>query len=257
LKAVILAGGLGTRLGEEADRIPKPLVQIGGKPIIWHIMKNYSEHCIKEFIICLGFKGYEIKEYFFNYLLHSSDVTLNLGKNQQVEFHNNSVDQWKVTLIDTGIDVMTGGRLKRIQEFLDPTEPFFLTYGDGVGDIDVNRLLRFHKDHQGLATVTAVRSPGRFGHLSLDGNFVTEFKEKPIVEDSWINGGFFVLSPLVLNYIDGDDTYWEREPLAKLAEENQLHAYRHEGFWQAMDTPRDRQELQSLWDSSSAPWKTW
>ena len=256
MKAVILAGGLGTRLSEDADRIPKPLVKIGGKPIIWHIMKNYSEHNVKEFIVCLGFKGYEIKEYFFNYLLHSSDVTLNLGKNQ-AEFHEKLVEQWKVTLIDTGIDVMTGGRLKKVQEFLDPAEPFFFTYGDGVGDIDVTRLARFHKGHQGLATVTAVRSPGRFGHLSLEENLVTAFKEKPVEEESWINGGFFVLSPLVLNYIDGDDTYWERDPLVKLAEENQLHAYRHHGFWRPMDTPRDRQELQFLWDSGSAPWKTW
>ena len=254
MKAVILAGGYGTRISEETDRRPKPMIEIGGKPILWHIMKLYAAHGITEFVVCLGYRGYVIKEYFANYGLHVSDVTFDLGENL-MEVHQTAAEPWKVTLVDTGDATETGGRLQRVLGYLE--DDFCFTYGDGVADVDISALIESHQAAGKLATITAVQPPGRFGALELDGDRVEGFAEKPIGDGGWINGGFFVLSPDVGRYLDGDGTIWEREPLARLAAEGQLTAYKHTGFWQAMDTLRDKRHLQELWDSGDPPWKQW
>jgi len=255
MKAVILAGGIGSRISEESALRPKPMIEIGGRPILWHIMKIYSAQGIDDFIICLGYKGYLIKEYFANYYLHTSNVTFDLASNA-MQVHENASEPWKVTLIDTGERSQTGGRLKRIQKYVDG-DTFCMTYGDGLADIDIPRLLERHRREGTLATVTAVRPPGRFGALELQGSRVSEFIEKPHGDGGWINGGFFVLSSRVFSYIDGDDTLLEQEPLKRLAQENQLSAYFHTGFWQPMDTLRHRQVLEDLWASDAPPWKVW
>lgn len=255
MKAVILAGGYGTRIAEETDVRPKPMVEIGGMPIIWHILKMYSAHGINDFIICLGYKGYIIKEYFYNYYLHSSDVTIDMSTNKQIYLHTKA-EPWKVTLIDTGLQTQTGGRLKRIRPYL-ADRPFCLTYGDGVADVDIAKLITFHESHGRLATVTAVRNPGRFGALRIAENTVEAFEEKPLGDGAWVNGGFFVLSPKVIDYIEGDNTVWEREPLETLAKNGQLAAFRHQGFWQPMDTLRDKRALEQMWAEGRAPWKIW
>jgi glucose-1-phosphate cytidylyltransferase len=255
MKAVILAGGLGTRLSEETSLRPKPMVEIGGKPVLWHVMKIYSSYGINDFVICLGYKGYLIKEYFSNYFLHTSDVTVDLRSNS-LDIHQTAAEPWKVTLVDTGQDTMTGGRLKRVARYVQD-EDFCFTYGDGVGDIDINRLVSFHRESKVLATLTATQPPGRFGALGFNGDHVSTFQEKPEGDGGWINGGFFVLSPRVLDYIDGDSTVWEREPVQRLADEGNLTAYRHSGFWQPMDTLRDKNHLEDLWAKGNAPWKTW
>lgn len=256
MKAVILAGGLGSRLSEETTTKPKPMVEIGGKPILWHVMKIYSTHGINEFIICLGYKGFLIKEYFSQYLLHTSDVTIDLASNA-INVHARRAEPWRITLIDTGTDTLTGGRLKRAIPYLNGDDVFCLTYGDGVADIDVASLIKFHNAHGRLATVTGVRPPGRFGSLQLDGTRVTSFAEKPLGDGEWINGGFFVLSPKVADLIAGDMTTWEREPLEQLAQDDQLRTFLHTGFWQPMDTLRDRNQLEALWKGGRAPWRTW
>lgn len=256
MKCVILAGGLGTRLSEETVRIPKPMVEIGGFPMLWHIMKIYSAHNINDFIICLGYRGYVIKEYFANYYLHSSDVSFDL-RSGEMEVHRTASEPWRVTLVDTGQHSMTGGRLARVMPFLKDDEAFCLTYGDGVGDVDISALIDFHRGHGKLATVTAVPPPRRFGQLRLDGSRVSDFSEKPIGEGGLINGGFFVLSPDVGRYLDGDQTVWEQKPLRQLAENDELCAYEHRGFWQPMDTVRERQELEELWLAGDAPWRIW
>ncbi len=256
MKAVILAGGFGTRLSEETELKPKPMVEIGGMPILWHIMKIYSFYGINEFILCCGYKGYVIKEYFANYFLHSSDVTIDLKENQ-LEFHKHRSENWKVTLVDTGIDSMTGGRLLNINEYLKENEDFFMTYGDGVADIDLDKLLASHKESKSLATLTAVSPPGRFGALKIKDNKVLEFSEKPSGDNSLINGGFFVLNKKVLDYIENSLTIWEQEPLKNLASDQQLNAYHHKGFWQPMDTLREKILLEKLWQEGSAPWKKW
>jgi glucose-1-phosphate cytidylyltransferase len=256
MKAVILAGGLGTRLSEETAIRPKPMVEIGGKPILWHIMKMYSSHGITDFVICCGYKGYVIKEYFSNYFLHMSDVTLDMKKNT-MDVHFKRAEPWTITLVDTGDDSMTGGRLARVAEFVKNEESFCFTYGDGVGDIDIAKCIAFHHQHGKLATLTATFPPGRFGALDIHAGKVLRFKEKPKGDGAMINGGFFVLSPKVLSYIDGDDTVWEQAPLMRLAEEDQLMAFEHQGFWQPMDTLRDKQFLESLWSDGRAPWKSW
>lgn len=254
MKAVILAGGLGTRISEESHLKPKPMIEIGGKPIIWHIMKLFSHHGINEFVICLGYKGYVIKEYFANYFLHMSNVTFDMARNH-MEVHERYSDPWRVTLIDTGEDTMTGGRLKQVRSHVGD-EAFCFTYGDGVSDVDIKALIAFHQ-HQGKrATVTAIQPPGRYGSLNLDGIAVRNFQEKPPGDGSWINGGFFVLEPSVFDYIEGDSTSWESGPLQRLAQENQLAAYQHTGFWQAMDTLRDKTHLDNLW-RTNPPWKVW
>jgi glucose-1-phosphate cytidylyltransferase len=255
MKAVILAGGFGSRLSEETQVKPKPMVEIGGKPILWHIMKIYSAHGLNDFIVCLGYKGYLIKEYFANYCLHNSDVTFDLGRNE-VHTHHRDSEDWRVTLIDTGIESMTGGRLKRVARYLTD-DPFCMTYGDGVGNIDVGALIAFHRAHGKQATVTATQPPGRFGALRLDGADVLGFQEKPPGDGGWINGGFFVLSPEVLDTIEGDNTTWENEPLWGLASRGQLAAWKHNGFWHPMDTLRDKHYLDNLWASGQAPWKIW
>lgn len=255
MKAVILAGGLGTRISEETSTRPKPMIEIGGKPILWHIMKTYSSHGIHDFIICCGYKGYVIKEYFANYFLHMSDVTFDMESNK-MEVHQRSAEPWKVTLVDTGDETMTGGRIKRVANYIG-NEDFCCTYGDGVGDIDITRLVAFHKHHGKLATLTATQPPGRFGALELSGIDILKIQEKPRGDGSWINGGFFVLSPKVLDYIEGDQTLWEKEPLERLALSGQLSAYLHHGFWQPMDTLRDKAHLEELWADRKAPWKTW
>lgn len=258
MKAVILAGGLGTRLSEETDIKPKPMVEIGGKPILWHIMKIYSHYGINDFIICLGYKGYMIKEYFANYYLHQSDVTLDIANNS-MEVHNNHSEPWKVTLVDTGEDSMTGGRLKRVQKYIG-NETFCFTYGDGVSDVNINELVDFHKSNtkNGIfATLTAVNPPARFGSLELNCVKVLDFKEKPQTESGWINGGFFVLEPEVFELIEGDQTIWEREPIVKLTREGNLAAFKHTGFWHPMDTLREKKLLEELWDKGKAPWKVW
>jgi len=256
MKAVILAGGLGSRLSEETDVKPKPMVEVGGKPILWHILKIYSAHGIHDFIICLGYKGYMIKEYFANYFLHTSDVTFDMQHNT-MEVHQKYADPWKVTLVDTGENSMTGGRLKRVKPYLD-NEDFCFTYGDGVGNIHIPSVIDLHKTNRTLATVTAVMPEGRFGAIKYDGNnIVKEFYEKPKGDNHWINGGFFVLSPKVLDYIEKDETIWEQDPMRKLALEKQMSVYFHEGFWQPMDTLRDRHHLEKLWASGKAPWKIW
>jgi glucose-1-phosphate cytidylyltransferase len=255
MKVVILAGGLGTRISEESILKPKPMIEIGGKPILWHVMKMYSAHGINDFVICCGYKGYVIKEYFSNYFLHVCDVTFDI-KNNSIEMHQNKAEPWKVTLVDTGQDTMTGGRLKRVREYLGDDD-FCFTYGDGVGNIDIAALLAFHKQEGRLATLTATQLPGRFGALDIEDNTVKKFQEKPVGDNAWINGGFFVLNPSVIDYIDDDQTTWEQEPLKRLAEENQLNAWLHSGFWQPMDTLRDKNHLEDLWVSGEAPWKTW
>ncbi len=255
MKCVILAGGLGTRLSEETSVRPKPMVEIGGKPVLWHIMKHYSHYGVNDFIICLGYKGYIIKEYFANYFLHMSDVTFDMATNQ-MEVHQNNAEPWRVTLVDTGDTTQTGGRLRRVRTYLDD-EAFCMTYGDGVGNVDVGKLIAFHRAHGRLATVTATQPPGRFGALELTGNAVTSFSEKPHGDGAWINGGFFVLSPQVLDSIEGDATLWERGPLEGLAARGELQAFFHRGFWQPMDTLRDKTYLEELWQSGKAPWKVW
>jgi len=256
MKAVILAGGLGTRLSEETYLKPKPMVEIGGKPILWHILKIYSYYGINNFIICCGYKGYVIKEYFANYFLHQSDVTFDMVNNE-MEVHKKGAEPWKVTLVDTGEHTMTGGRLKRVAEYLKDEEAFCFTYGDGVGNIDIKALVEFHKNHGKLATLTATYPPGRFGALHLQGDQIERFQEKPKGDGGMINGGFFVLSPSVIDRIESDRTVWEQEPLNQLAEDGQLMAYRHEDFWQPMDTLRDKNRLEDLWETGKAPWKVW
>jgi glucose-1-phosphate cytidylyltransferase len=255
MKAVILAGGMGSRLSEETSLRPKPMLEIGGRPILWHIMKLYAAHGVNDFIICCGYKGYVIKEYFANYFLHMSDVTFDIEHNQ-MEVHQRFAEPWRVTLVDTGIATLTGGRLKRVKRYLSD-EDFCLTYGDGVADVDISKLVEFHKKEGKLATVTAVQPPGRFGVLELEGNLIRRFQEKPSGAGSWISAGFFVLSPKVVDYIHGDATPWEKEPMERLAREGELNAFCHDGFWQSMDTLRDRQYLESLWHSGKAPWQVW
>ncbi len=257
MKVVILAGGFGTRLSEETELKPKPMVEIGDRPILWHIMKIYSHYGFNDFIVCLGYKGYVIKEYFANYFLHQSDVTFDFTNKSDRIIHSQRAEPWRVTLVDTGRNTMTGGRVKRIQEYVG-NETFMLTYGDGVGDIAIDDLVRFHKNHGKYATVTAVQPSGRFGTMNLnDVDFVQSFQEKPKGEGSWINGGFFVLEPDIFDYIAGDETYWEREPLENLAKSGQLIAFRHHGFWKPMDTLRDKTALEELWNDGNAPWKIW
>ncbi len=256
MKAVILAGGLGTRLSEETSLKPKPMVEVGGKPILWHIMKMYSAHGVNDFIICCGYKGYVIKEYFANYFLHMSDVTFDLQDNT-MEVHHKRAEPWKVTLVDTGDDSMTGGRLKRVAKYLKDEEAFCFTYGDGVGDMNIAETIDFHKKNGKLATLTATYPPGRFGALDITDGKVLNFKEKPKGDGAMINGGFFVLSPKVLDYIENDSTTWEQYPLNKLAEDGKLMAYEHHGFWQPMDTLRDKNHLEELWSAGKAPWKVW
>ena len=255
MQAVILAGGLGTRLGEETAIRPKPMVEIGGMPILWHIMKIYSAHGINDFVICLGYKGYIIKEFFANYFLHTADVTIDLANNA-MEVHRGRSEPWRVTLVDTGADTMTGGRLKAVAEHLKPDQPMCFTYGDGVASIDVSAQLKFHAEHGRKATIAAVAPPGRFGALEFDGQLVRSFREKPAGDGGLINGGFFVLDPSVVDLIAGPDTIWEQEPLEKLAHAGELVAFRHEGFWQPMDTLRDKLYLEELWQQG-APWKCW
>ncbi len=256
MKVVILAGGFGTRLSEETIFKPKPMVEIGGKPILWHIMKIYSTYGFNEFIICLGYKGHIIKEFFANYFLYMADVTIDLTNNN-IEVHNAKAESWKVTLVDTGLYTQTGGRIKRIKPYVG-NETFMLTYGDGVANINIKELLEFHKSHGKYATITAVQPPGRFGGLVLNGgDEVLSFREKPKGDGAWINGGFFVLEPEIFDYIKGDEVPWEREPLETLAKEGQLMAYKHRGFWQCMDTLRDKNYLENLWNSGKAPWKVW
>jgi glucose-1-phosphate cytidylyltransferase len=256
MKAIILAGGFGTRLSEETALKPKPMVEIGGKPILWHIMKSYSSHGINDFVICCGYKSYVIKEYFSNYFLHTSDVTFDMQKNT-MEVHTRYAEPWKVTVVDTGLDTMTGGRLKRVQRYVAGDDMFCFTYGDGVSDVNITDLIAFHKKHGKLATLTAVQPPGRFGVLNLDGTRITSFQEKPQGDGAWINGGFFVLSPKVIDYIQDDTTVWEKKPMERLASEGQLEAYMHRKFWQPMDTLRDKILLEDLWDNGKAPWKSW
>lgn len=255
MKAVILAGGLGTRISEESHLKPKPMIEIGGKPVLWHVMKIYSHYGINDFVICLGYKGYVIKEYFANYFLHMSDVTFDIANNR-MEVHQASAEPWRVTLVDTGDLTMTGGRLKRVGAYLSD-EDFCFTYGDGLSDVDINASVAFHRKQGALATITAVQPPGRFGALDMNHGRITSFREKPMGDGGWINGGFFVLSPKALDYIDGDTTVWEREPLERLASAGQLAAYCHVGFWQPMDTLRDKVHLEELWNGGGPPWKVW
>ncbi|MCP3959933.1 MAG: glucose-1-phosphate cytidylyltransferase [bacterium] len=256
MKAVILAGGRGTRLSEETVRRPKPMVEIGGKPILWHIMKIYSSHGIHDFVICCGYKGYLIKEYFANYFLHNADVTFDLAKNEMTA-HQSTSEPWRVTLVDTGAETATGGRMKLVRDHLDDEEPFCFTYGDAVSDVDVTELVAFHGGHGKLATMTTIQPPSKYGVLAFDGDRITDFQEKPPGEGGWINGGFFVLSPQVIDYIDSPDTPWEYAPLHRLVEEGQLAAHFHKGFWQCMDTLRDRNLLEAYWSSEAPPWKIW
>jgi glucose-1-phosphate cytidylyltransferase len=254
MKTVILAGGLGTRISEESHLKPKPMIEIGGKPILWHIMKCYGAHGLNEFVICCGYKGYLIKEYFANYFLHTSDVTLDLSSNE-MQVHNRSGESWKVTIIDTGERTQTGGRIRRVREFIDG--PFCLTYGDGVADVDLGKLIEFHEKQGRSATVTGVQPEARFGALAIDGARVLKFSEKPAGDGRWVNGGFFVCQPDVFDIIEDDDSIWEREPLEHLAQNEQLAVHKHHGFWSAMDTLRDREYLERLWSTDKAPWKTW
>jgi glucose-1-phosphate cytidylyltransferase len=255
-KAVILAGGLGTRISEETNVKPKPMIDIGGRPVLWHIMKSYSFHGINEFIICCGYKGYIIKEYFANYFLHMSDVTFDM-QNNQMEVHQRNAEPWRVTLVDTGDNSLTGGRIKRVASYLKDESAFCFTYGDGLADINIRKLIEFHFQHGKRATVTAVQPPGRYGSLKMDGQSVRGFVEKPQGDGGWINGGFFVLSPNCLDLIVDDSSSWEGEPLARLAEQGELMAFEHDGFWQPMDTLRDKNHLENLWQSGNAPWKVW
>jgi len=254
MKCVLLAGGLGSRIAEETVVKPKPMVEIGGRPILWHIMKIYSAHSINDFVVCCGYKGYLIKEYFANYFLHQSDVTIDLTSNS-IEFHHKKAEPWRITLVDTGDNTQTGGRLKRVADYLD--DDFCLTYGDGLGSIDIKKLIEFHLHHRREATMTAVQPPGRFGALECNGSQITSFVEKPSGDGGWINGGFFVFSPKVFQRIDGDETFLEKAPLETLARDGELQAYFHDGFWQPMDTLRDKSVLETLWASGSAPWKVW
>jgi glucose-1-phosphate cytidylyltransferase len=256
MKAVILAGGLGTRISEETHLKPKPMIEIGGKPIIWHILKTYGAYGVNDFIICCGYKGYVIKEYFSNYFLHTSDVTIDI-RNNAVEVHHKNAEPWRITLIDTGENTLTGGRLKRVSDYLDAEEPFCFTYGDGLADINISKQIEFHKNHGKLATVTAVRPPGRYGALQIEGDAVKSFIEKPKGDGGFINGGFFILSPSCIDLIEGDETSWEDKPLVELAQLSQLVAFKHEGFWQPMDTLRDKIHLEELWSLNKAPWKVW
>ena len=256
MKVIILAGGLGTRISEETYLRPKPMIEIGSMPILWHIMKIYSAHGFHDFVICCGYKGYVIKEYFANYFLHMSDVTIDIANNQ-MQVHHKKAEPWKITLVDTGNDSMTGGRIKRVQEYVKNEKSFFLTYGDGVSDVDISGSLTFHESHGKLATVTAVQPPGRYGVLSMQGEKVMGFAEKPVGKSGFINGGFFVLSPKCLDLIDDDYTIWEHEPLANLAHMGELMAFEHNGFWQPMDTLRDKNLLEDLWSSGNPPWKNW
>ena len=256
MKAVILAGGYGTRLSEETHSRPKPMVEIGGRPMLWHIMKMYSAHDVTDFIVCCGYRGYVIKEYFANFSLHMSDITFDLEQNT-VHVRKERTEPWRITLVDTGEDTLTGGRLKRVADYVEGENEFCMTYGDGLSDIDISAAITFHREHGRLATVTAVKPPGRFGALELEGQTVTGFMEKPTGDEGLINGGFFVLDPRCLDLIEGDDTRWEDEPLTRLAAEDQLRAYEHHGFWQPMDTVRERDLLENLWASGGALWKTW
>lgn len=256
MKVVILAGGRGTRINEETELIPKPMVEIGGKPILWHIMKIYSHYGFNDFVICLGYKGYLIKEYFSHYFLHMSDVTIDMSNNK-VDIHSTASEPWKVTLIDTGIHTMTGGRLKRIEKYVEK-QTFFMTYGDGVGNIDIPRLLEFHKKNRVAVTVTAAQPVGRFGSLSVDKNdMVTSFREKPKGDKSWVNAGFFVLEPMIFKYIEGDNIFWEMEPMERLTKSSQVVSYKHNDFWRPMDTLRDKMELEQSWQTEKCPWKIW
>ena len=256
MKAILLAGGLGTRISEESHLRPKPMIEIGHRPILWHIMKIYAHHGITDFVVCLGYRGYMIKEYFANYVLHNSDVTIDARENRIIH-HQSEAEPWRITLVDTGDATMTGGRIKRIGRFLDPGEAFCVTYGDGVADIDISALIRFHAAHGRLATLTAVTPPGRYGALQLDGDRIERFVEKPPGDNTFINGGFFVLSPAVLDRIPGDETTFEAGPLEALAKNGELMAYRHTGFWQPMDTLRDKTALEAMWQRGDAPWKLW
>jgi glucose-1-phosphate cytidylyltransferase len=256
MKAIILAGGLGSRLSEETTQRPKPMVEVGGYPILWHIMKIYSAHNVNDFIVCLGYKGYTIKEYFSNYFLHSSDVTFDIAKNS-MEVHRQRAEAWRVTLVDTGNDSMTGGRIKRVLPYVQNDPYFCLTYGDGVADIDISESIRFHETHGRLVTITAAQPAGRFGSLMLDGDSVLDFHEKPVGDGHWVNAGFFVASPKIGDYIPGDATTWEHAPLRRLAQEDQVRAFRHRGFWQPMDTLRDKNHLEDLWSHGKASWRVW
>ena len=256
MKAVILAGGIGTRISEETHLKPKPMIEIGGRPLLWHIMKIYSAHDVNDFVICCGYKGYLIKEYFANYVLHMSDVTFDMGLNE-MKVHQQNAEPWRVTLVDTGEDTMTGGRLKRVADYLEGEDAYCFTYGDGVADVDVAASIAFHREHGKLATITAVQPPGRYGALELDGSAVRAFAEKPRGDGGLINGGFFVLSPRCIDRIAGDETSWEAEPLTGLAADGELMAFAHTGFWQPMDTLREKTLLENLWDSGRAPWKVW
>lgn len=256
MKAVILAGGRGTRIAEETHLRPKPMVEIGGQPILWHIMKTYAHHGISDFIICLGYKGYVIKEYFYNFFLHSSDVTIDMSRNE-VTYHESRSEPWRVTLVDTGDKTLTGGRIRRIRAYLEDDEPFCMTYGDGLADLDVTAEIAFHRRHGRLATMTVARPPARFGSSMIDGDQVVAFEEKPQSSGGLINAGFFVLSPKVIELIDGDHIAWEAEPLERLVAGNQLAAWQHDGFWQPMDTLREKELLEGLWNSGEAPWKVW
>ena len=255
MKAVILAGGMGTRISEESQTKPKPMIEIGGKPILWHILKIYSHHGINNFVICCGYKGYMIKEYFANYFLHNSDVTFDL-KSNSVKIHQNKSEPWNITLVDTGEQTLTGGRLKRVSKYIG-NEDFCFTYGDGLSDLNLNELISFHKKKGGLATLAGVQPPGRFGALNLNGDKVINFKEKPDGDGGWINGGFFILSPKVLNYIENDQTIWEKDPIEKLSSEGNLFVFKHSGFWMSMDTMRDKNALEEMWKKNNAPWKIW
>lgn len=256
MKAVILAGGLGTRFAEETSLRPKPMIEVGGRPILWHILKIYAAHGVNDFVICCGYKGYVIKEYFANYFLHMSDVTFDMRGNEMI-VHEKRAEPWKVTLVDTGDDSMTGGRLKRVAEYVKDEEFFFFTYGDGVGDIDITKSIEFHRSHGKLATMTATYPPGRFGALEIEDGKITHFLEKPKGDGGMINGGYFVMSPTVIDYIAEDATIWEQEPLRNLAADGELMAYEHHGFWQPMDTLRDKQHLEELWSGGKAPWRVW
>ena len=255
MKSVILAGGLGTRISEETHLKPKPMIEIGGMPMLWHIMKTYSAHGINDFVICCGYKGYIIKEYFANYFLHRSDVTIDL-KNNKMDVHHKFAEPWTITLVDTGVETMTGGRLKKVKEYVEQ-DTFCFTYGDGLSNIDIKKLIEFHKTKSKISTVTAVQPPGRFGMLEIKNDEIQKFVEKPAGDGGWINGGFFVLEPNVFDYINNENTIWEREPLEQLAKENQLSAYKHFDFWQPLDTLRDKNILDELWNSGNAPWKVW
>lgn len=256
MKVVLLAGGFGTRISEESHLKPKPMIEIGNMPILWHIMKGYSKYGFNEFIICCGYKQYVIKEYFANYFLHNSDITFDFSNQNQMEIHNNMSEPWKVTLVDTGLNTMTGGRIKRVQKYIG-NEPFMVTYGDGVSDVNINKLLEFHKQHGKIGTMTAVQPEGRFGVLDIDNNQINAFREKSKDDSGWINCGFMIMNPEIFNYIDDDSTVFEKKPLESLAKNSQLMAYKHDGFWQCMDTLRDKEKLEKMWNSNNAPWKVW